>query len=319
MRSTIAWALLLLTPAALAESSALLMTGELEAREGQRFVTPATTAWRLQLAWLIEEGSLVEAGDVIARFDPGRVQEELTEAEDKLREKEQERRVLEADGRLSALQLEIEELRARIELEKAKLDAALPDGVVEGSDLRQRKLELARKKKAFDDASLSRRVQEAQQLAQRVKLELESKTLTGDIERYRRELDSLVLRADAPGIVVHATHWNGEKIKVGDTRHVGEAIAQIPDLATLEVIAWVAEPDLARVRVGDESRLSLDAFPKRAYRGEVLEVTLNGEQRRPWGRAPFFRVRMRLEEVDIDLMRPGMSVRCIVEEPGGAS
>ena len=56
-------------------------------------------------------------------------------------------------------------------------------------------------------------------------------------------------------------------------------------------------------------RVLLDADPSRSFDGFVDLVGAAGERRESWGRGNYRRVAIRIENVDPDFMKPGMSVR----------
>lgn len=299
----------------------LVLTGELEAAEADRLSVPLTDTWRLQLKWLIGEGSRVEAGDVVARFDPGQAEESLAEAEDDLAEKLQERVLSETNLRLAKLDLELAFARAEAELKKIRLDAAVPETLREGTKFRELQRELQTKESTFESARLALVTHEATARATMTSVDLEIGQLRESISRYEENLSRLELRATKPGIVVHKSHpWEGTKFKEGDQVQATWLIASIPDLKSLEVLAWAAEPDIPRLALGQEVALRFDAYPARAFSGRVIRIGQAGESRRLWGKTPYFSVHISIGEIDQEIMKPGMSVRCEIRNvPSGAT
>jgi multidrug resistance efflux pump len=297
------------TPAATDEPAPIL-TGTLRAAEAERFNAPLTSTWRMTLAWIRPEGDRVAPGEAVARFDPGSLRDNLLQAEDALEDKRLERVGQVTEGRLQALKLELAERRAETELEKARIDASIPEGVLEGKDYRERQLESMRKQAAYHTAQDERSAHEANHRANLAAIDIEIRQLEDDIRRYEEELASLELTATRSGIVVHETHWNGRKVRAGDTLHANAPVASVPDLDSLEALAWAAEPDVPHLAPSQPVELVLDAYPDRSFRGTIVAIGRAGEQRPLWGEAPYFRVRILIDGVDTAIMRPGMSVRC---------
>jgi Cu(I)/Ag(I) efflux system membrane fusion protein len=80
----------------------------------------------------------------------------------------------------------------------------------------------------------------------------------------------------------------------------GMSIFRIADLSTVWVIADIYEQDLARVKVGQQAEVALEAFPERTFQAKVtyLYPTLNAATRT---------TQVRLELANRDgLLRPGM-------------
>lgn len=295
----------------------LVLTGSLRAAEAERFYVPVTQNWQLTLTWLIPEGEKVERGDSIALLDPAGVQDRLTETEEELITQRQERASQQAEASLTKMDLELALKRADVEYRKAKLDAAVPQEVLKGADYRQRQLEMAKKQEAFQQAQVALLNHDTSTRASLAEIDVEIAELESDYGRLEEELESLDLRSTRSGIVVHAEHpWEGRKVLEGDRLQATFPVARIPDLETLEVEAWSGESDAVRLAPGQRVTMRLDAYPERAFTGTVQSVAAAGERRKSWGRAPFFRVLISLDERDTSIMKPGMSVRCEVDSSG---
>jgi multidrug efflux pump subunit AcrA (membrane-fusion protein) len=298
----------------------LVLTASLRAAEAERFSVPVTQNWQLTLTWLLPEGERVEPGDSIALLDPAGVQDQLTETEEELITQRMERSSQKAQASLAKMDLELALKRAEVEYRKAKLDAAVPQDVLKGVDYRQRQLEMAKKKQAFEQAQIDLLNHDVTTRAKLAEVDVEIAELESDYERLEKEIESLDLRATRPGIVVHAEHpWLGRKVLEGDRLQATFPVARIPDLDTLEVEGWSGESDAVRLAPGQRVTMRLDAYPERLFAGTVRSVSAAGERRSSWGRAPFFRVLISLDERDTSIMKPGMSVRCEVDTAGQVS
>jgi hypothetical protein len=89
-------------------------------------------------------------------------------------------------------------------------------------------------------------------------------------------------------------------------------VAYIPDNESLQVEAWVDESDIQHIRPGQKVKLILDAYPQRQFTGTIKEVLNSAEDKRQWGRANYFRTNIQLDSREPAIMKPGMSVKCIV-------
>ncbi|MDQ7008553.1 MAG: efflux RND transporter periplasmic adaptor subunit [Acidobacteriota bacterium] len=294
-----------------------ILSGSLVAATAEYFRVPESARWQIKLVWLIEEGSEVGPKDAVARLDPGDTRDSLIDRQDRLQKKRQEVALHQAQAQLDRLDKQLELARAEADYEKARLDAAVPEQVLEGKDYRARQLELRKKKDELDAARMALMVSEAARLATEATDQIEIADLEEEIARYETILDNLVLRAHRPGIVVYGEHpWWGRKFQEGDQVQFGFTIASIPDLDTLEVHAWALEVDLPGIFPGQRARVRLDAFPDREFSARVVTIGVSGEKRALWGKAPYFPVTLRLDQVDPAVMKPGMSVQCELLPPG---
>jgi multidrug resistance efflux pump len=308
------WIVALAAQAAASASGApdvLVLHGSLRAADAERHSVPMSSSWQLPLTWLIDEGTTVEAGQEIARFDPAGTADNLAQSEEELRQKEQELRLQEAEGELARLGLGLALVRAETAHAKAVVDAAVPEEALEGVEYRDRQIALQRAAKELDDARRAIDTHEEQLTSQRTTTEVEVARLHREIADLERELDTMVLRAGRPGIVVHESHpWWGRKVRLGDQLQATFPVASIPDLETLEVEVWASEVDLPRLATDQRVSLRLDAHPELALTGHVADIGRAGEDHQQWGPSSRFRVRVTLDELDPEIMRPGMSVRC---------
>jgi multidrug efflux pump subunit AcrA (membrane-fusion protein) len=87
----------------------------------------------------------------------------------------------------------------------------------------------------------------------------------------------------------------------------------LPDLSSLRVVASLSDVDDGRLRPGMAARVLLDTYPDLGFRGVVVEVATLAAEVSPRSLRRAFRVRVSLDSVDAERMRPGMSVQLEVE------
>ena len=263
--------------------------------------------WNFNLTWLADEGSQVQPGQPVARFDGQRLQDRLQIVQTKLEtaRTELERTRLTQQSRLEQLILEQAEARARHSRLEQKL--AVPDTLQARSDLE--KLRLDREFGELELQLIEMRIE-----TQRGNREASIGSAEYRVSEYEREISQLesniaalnvtALRA---GFVVHSAGWNGEKPKVGETVWAGRSIIEIADLSQMEVIAEVAERDARHVREGQRVEVRLDATPDRIFTGEIQTLGRLFRAKSPTVPTMIFEVTIMIDEPDADLMRPGMA------------
>ncbi len=64
--------------------------------------------------------------------------------------------------------------------------------------------------------------------------------------------------------------------EVGDLVYSTTTVVTLADLSNLRVRAFVDETDISQVEIGQEVEITFDAFPGKQFRGQVLEVPLQG-------------------------------------------
>jgi len=297
----------------------LVLTGTLRATESELLDTPTASNWQLILQWLIEEGSEVETGDAIARFDPGGTQTNLHNTRDRYEEKRQDREARIAQDAIRNMELELALRKAEVNYKKAQIDAAVPRNLLAGKEYLDREYRLRQTEQGFKDAQLDLLDHGTASHARVSEIDIELLELRRDMHDLEEELESLTLRASRPGIVLYENHRRtGQPVRVGDRLRATMPVASIPEVDSLEVDAWAGETDAVRLALGMPVRILLDADPSRTFEGLVDRLGSAGERRESWGRGTYRRVAIRVHEVDPGVMKPGMSVRCEVEVDGMA-
>jgi cobalt-zinc-cadmium efflux system membrane fusion protein len=111
------------------------------------------------------------------------------------------------------------------------------------------------------------------------------------------------LRSPIDGVVVE------RNVAVGAEVHADQdkPLLVVADLSTVWVTADVYEQDLARIRLGDEARVQVTAFPGRTYTGKITNI---GNVVDPETRV----ATARIEIANTDLtLRPGMFANVLVK------
>ncbi len=295
----------------------LLLSGKIDSASGDVFVVPQTPSWRLAIKWLETEGAAVNPGDPVVRFDTGTLQTDITSAEIDLNEKLQDDALKDAEARAKALDLKLLYEKARIELEKATIDARVPADVRPAREFEDKQLAFAKAKSAEETARKALQTHDATTTSDNKQREIDIQVVQERLERAQRALDSMELRATRSGVFVYGSNpQTDRKVQVGDTVFVGWPVATIPDPSALEVEAFAGEAEVKFLQPGQRAVLILDAYPQTPMQGQVKRVAGSSEPVKDWGKAAYYRVTLSFDKLDQELMRPGMSVRSevIVQE-----
>jgi HlyD family secretion protein len=203
----------------------------------------------------------------------------------------------------------LEVFRGRVERDKARLDAEVPESLLARREYQEKQLALEKAEAILEKATREKGSFE-KSAALRIRLcAVKRDAARRQLERAESSLDSLTLRAPADGIfVVGLDYQFGQKLQQGDSVRAGQNLAEIPDLGRMEVEAYLSDVDDGQVAPGLPARCRLDAYPSRTFPGEVLWVGPVAQGKPGFSGRRFFRVRVALKEDDPDLMRPGMSV-----------
>jgi len=289
------------------------LTGEVEAAKAYRIPVPRVPSWQVSLQWLEADGVQVKKDQRVAEIDNTTFVNNLKEKETAAVQAEHELAKEEADqaGQIAEKEFQLE--KKRKDLQKAKIEAALP------ADLRSRR-EHQEKQLALEKASVETAKAETELRASRTAAEsdvanrrLALEKARRDIETARKAIQSSTLRAPRDGILIVADHpWEGRKLQVGDQAWVGLSIASIPDLTSLQFAAFLFDVDDGRCRVGQDAELTLDAYPDLRFPARIEEVAPVAQESSSGSLRRGFRVVASLGRIDVKRMRPGLSGRLTV-------
>jgi multidrug efflux pump subunit AcrA (membrane-fusion protein) len=290
----------------------LSIPGELRAVKSVALSAPDLPG-QAKITWVIEEGSKVEAGAELLRFDETELKTTLDQAKDDLEialtKIDQQRAVL----AVKLGDLENDVISATLALERAKLRITESETVPRV----ERETTLLDVKESTLAVERSRAGLESARLEGQAELEL----LRLDAERARRTLENVetliakaTLTAPSPGIVVLPEVWKGGTrgpVTAGDSVYGGSALIELPDMSTMEVQAWVHEVDAAKVAVDQPVKVVIDAHPVPAHAGRISRVADLAVKKNRDKDVKYLKVSIVLDETT-DKMKPGMTIRADV-------
>lgn len=251
----------------------LQFRGEVKALKSATISAPAD-AGDLQIVKVSAEGTAVKPGDVVVEFDKTKTEQDLAQFQSSLKSAEAEIAQARAQARLTEEEDTTTVMKARYDVESAKLEASKQEIVskIEGEEA---KLKLA-------DAEQKLREGETKQKSDLAldKATIESKVQASakakyDVERAERSLAKMNLLAPSAGTISLLQHWTGSgeaPFRPGDSVWPGAAIAELPDATTLRISARVDETERGRLAAKQSVNVQLNAIPDREFTGHIEQI-----------------------------------------------
>ena len=289
-------------------------SGEIQAVNAVYVKAPHEWRIDLQIIGLAPEGSFVKEGDFLLQFDPSPLEQELSQAEDLLkqaqaellsidsqqstRESEQTINLKIADMSKEAAQISVEQLKyeSRIRQEDARLDL---------------EKELIRHEEAVD----KRETQKIIDYAERRKTLTRVEEAQNNLGHINDRIGRFTLTAPISGMVIYEEigGWAAprHKVFIGDKVPSGRAAISIPDLSRMKMVIQINEIDISLFSTGEKAGIILNAFPDREYHGVVTDISpivTTSDQRERFPKPPSFSVNIAIDESD-SLLKPGMSAQ----------
>jgi len=294
----------------------LLLTGRLESVRSEKIFVPRTPSWQMPVRWLEQDGATVVEGQKVLELDNTQFTGELEQKKLSLSSAENNlmRKRADVAGELFDKEFALEQ--KRIELEKARIEADVPESLRPRREHQEYQLKLAQAvsahAKAEEDLATARRAS----AAEIEELEIALARAREEIDTAEKAIESLSLTAPTDGILIVAEHpREGRKFQVGDNVWVGLPVMSIPDLTAMQVVARLSDVDDGRIEIGAKAVCTVDAYPKLTFGGRVTEIAPIAQEEREQTLRRSFRVIVLLDETDAERMRPGMSVKVAVREP----
>ena len=183
----------------------------------------------------------VKSGQVIARLDPSTLQARLDQA----------------SATLSSAQASLGEAQATAK--NAEADWA-------------RKSELGHKQliaRNEADAALAARDQARARIAS---AQAQVRQQQANVNSARLDLEKSVIRSPVDGVVLERAVEPGQTVAASLQTPTLFKIAG--DLSKMEIVLAIDEADIGQVKVGQQARFTVDAFPERNFRGRVTQLRL---------------------------------------------
>ncbi len=270
----------------------IVRTGEVKARKSLTICAPSVGV-QLLLVRLVPEGTYVKKGDFIAQFD-------TTELLQRLESARRELAAARADLELAVAKNELRkrELEDEVRKKEVKLKQAEGGSPVEIEDA-TRELEIAKARLETELKMME---------AEIVKKKIDISRAEEMVRSAEKNLRQLTVTAPGDGIVIHEKVWrSGGQVKVqeGDSPWPGQPIISLPDLSTLYIATDIDEADISKVRLGQECRITLEAYPDTSFPGHITKIGNLARSKYYSGGPNVFDVSVDLEQID-ERFKPGM-------------
>jgi RND family efflux transporter MFP subunit len=251
----------------------LQFRGEVKALKSVTISAPAE-AGDLQIIKISPEGTVVKTGDVVVEFDKTKTEQDLAQFKSALKSAEAEIGQAKAQARLAEEENKTAVLKARYDVEGAKLEASKQEIVskIEGEEA---KLKLADSEQKLREAETKQKSDEALNKATIESKEQASKKAQYDVLRAERALTQMSQRAPSAGTISLLQHWGGSGMityRPGDRAWPGAAIAELPDATTLRITARVDETERGRLALQQPVTVQLNAIPDRQFTGHIEQI-----------------------------------------------
>ena len=244
-------------------------------------LTAPSSGADLQILQLATNGATVSPGDVVIQFDSTVQQRTLEQRRSELKQAESEIDKAETEGRQRVQAVEAELSQARSAAERARLDIARTELVskVEGEKLGLLLANAELQVKGLQQKVSGERASTAATVA--IARQKRDKAL-GDVADTERIIQSLTVRAPSAGTISLLPNMraggpmsrSAPEFRRGDRVWFGAAIAELPDLSSVQMTCRLDEADRARVQRDTRVLVKVDALPDRELTAAIREIAM---------------------------------------------
>ena len=280
--------------------------GTLKARTATPLAVPGEEL-SLKIAWLVEDGARVKAGDVVVRFDPEGAKSELDtgRAERRTADGKISKEKGESGAAVSNLGRDAEQ--AHRELETARTFQSKDPELFSRHEIIEADIDVGLAGRREEHAQGSRTVRESMSHDTVKILGADARKADLKIGYATKQLQAMEVRAPHDGIVVFKRNWRGEIAEVGQSLWSHYVLAELPDLATLEAEVWVLEADAGGLATGQRGTLVVEARPDEEIPATVRRVDAVAKPRQRGVPVQYFAADVELGKKN-DAMKPGQRV-----------
>ena len=240
--------------------------GEIKSARSVLITAPQTPESRI--VRLAVAGKPIKKGEVVVEFDPVTQEQAYIERNSMVRQADSEIVQAQAQNRIINEQDAMTLMKTQYDLERAKLEASKQEILSEIQGAKN-KIDVTIAEGEVGKAGTSERAHKQAQDADMSRLAEKKDKTVRDMDRAKKYLETMVLRAPLDGIVILMPNFRAggqfgqspPPFKEGDRAWTGAPIAEIPDMSELQAEFRIEEVDRGLIQVGQQVRMKVDAVP----------------------------------------------------------
>jgi multidrug resistance efflux pump len=240
----------------------------------------------LQIIHIVPTGTFVKKDDVVVEFDPVEQEYNLEQNQSQLEEADQQIKKMQADIAVRKAQDDVSLLSAQFNVRRAELRVK-ENGLLGAIDARKNVIALSEAQRRLEQMQRDIKSKASQDQANLAEQNVNRTRAMMQMKMAQQNIDNMKLRAPMDGIVVLTQNMSilatGGAIIIssmseipdyreGDTVTPGITVAQIQDVAQMEIASKVAEADRGNLGPGQPVDVHVDSILNSIFTGKVKSV-----------------------------------------------
>jgi multidrug efflux pump subunit AcrA (membrane-fusion protein) len=283
-------------------------TGELEAKRSKKIMGPSSMRnaqiYETTIQSLVPEGTEVKEGAFVAQLDKTEVANKMADIQAEIDKILTQLDQVKIDTSIEMRGLRDQMVNVKFSKEETKLQVELskyePQAVI-----RQKNIEFEKIEREYEQLRVKLGLTKDKNMAKIAEITASLNQQKVKMKRLLELSDEFTIKAPADGMVIYARGWEGKVSSGSRLRAWDPVVAELPDLTEMISKTYVNEVDISKVSIGQDTRITVDAFPDAEYTGTVQQVANIGEQLRNYD-TKVFEVIVSVNEQD-SILRPAMT------------
>ncbi len=223
---------------------------------------------------IVPSGTWVKAGQELFRFDEADARDHIDDVENQLRSA-----VLDIDKRKAEQALDTENLQQSLRVAKSDADKARLDfnarEIRASVDQELLKLSVDETEARYKELLADVKQRELSQKADLAILEIARKRTENHLNRHIYDIKFFSIKSPMDGLAVIQTTFRGGEMSTlaeGDQVGAGQPVMKIVNPKSMQIEGLLNQAESGLVRIGQEARVTLDAFPGLEFKGRVYSI-----------------------------------------------
>lgn len=225
-----------------------------------------------------DEGAKVSAGDTIIIIDPETYELKLQEVLAVKDAAEAQLNLLKKGARSEDVnQAEENQQQAKIGFELAKKDKERMENLYQSQTITKKQyddavanyeINLARLNAAKENLQKIKNLSRPEELKQ---AEANLNRAIAIVNLIKKNLNDCYITSPSSGFITQ------KFIEKGETAGMMSSLFQVADLSTVEIVIYIRETELGKVKLGQNAEISVDTYPDKSYTGKVIYISPEAE------------------------------------------
>src|SRR5437870_8376430 len=224
----------------------------------------------------VKEGDRVKKGQMLAQLENVQSSADVNATRASLDAAETDAVAADAGMRTSMADLN----RAKSDAERAKLDWDRAQGLFKEALIAKSEYDM--RKAAFETAAAGlaqAQARVAQAKAQKDSAGRRISQIRANLTHAADVLQKTTYAAPFDGMITNLPVREGETVVIGIQNSPGSTLMTIADMSVITAEVKVDETDIVNVRLGQPAEVSIDAIPRKTFRGVVTEIGDNADRK----------------------------------------